>query len=243
MALDFTVVLKGNILSTVPGVNSETFEDLLQFDGATYRDTIDSAVLGRDIQIKKPAYEVEEFETPVSGTVSTNIGDGEDVTIDGDIEEIGSIRIPNDGTLGDELKMFYKYNTTSFLPKQRAVDDLYFEESDEFKHEPPRPQEKKRTRIRWWSGLSFEFPISTTNNSSTITVTSTESFVTGQTVAGSGLPINTIVLSIPNGTSLVLSQKATATASVNAVISNGECKGWAWADEVRSLTSGTVRRI
>lgn len=33
-----------------------------------------------------------------------------------------------------------------------AVSDPHFEESDSFTHTPPRPLEKTRTRLYWWSG-------------------------------------------------------------------------------------------
>lgn len=51
----------------------------------------------------------------------------------------------------------------------------------------------------------------TTNNSTTVTVTSTASVVAGMLITGTGIPAGTFIASVSNGTTLVLSAVATAT--------------------------------
>lgn len=243
MPIDLSVVLKGNIIQTILGVESETFEDLIQYDGSTYRDTIDSAFLGRDIETKKPAYEPENWESIVRGTTTTGIPDGENPSATGEVEIVGTLKIPSDGLLGDNITVIYEYPTKSTLPKLREIEDLYFEESDEYNHVEPRPQQRTRTRVRWWNGASFLTSIGTTTSSTTVTLATTSNLIVGQTLAAVGIPINTIILEVINPTSVRISRPATATSTVDAVVSNGVCVAWSWADEVRSLTNGAIRRI
>ncbi|MEI7801215.1 MAG: hypothetical protein WCI97_01080 [Bacteroidota bacterium] len=53
----------------------------------------------------------------------------------------------------------------------------------------------------------------TTISSPTVTVTSTTGIVAGENITGAGIPANTTVLTVVNGTTLTLSANATATAS------------------------------
>lgn len=205
------------------------------YDGSNYRNILGAAELGREILVKKPAYEQEEYEITATGT-STTLSDGTPPTATGDITINGTLTIPAVDPASDTLIIHYEYPSHATLPKARAIDDLYFEKDDRYSGTDPRGEKKLRTRFCWWSGISYTFPISTVNNSTTVTVSDTSALIVGNNISGLGLAADSKILEILNGTTFRISQAATATGSVSGVISNGQLKGWAWADEILGLS-------
>jgi hypothetical protein len=79
----------------------------------------------------------------------------------------------------------------------------------------------KITALQWSKMANFSFTNSTTTNTSaTLVVSSTTGLVAGMVVSGTGIPANTYILSVVNGTNLTMSANATATASTVTVTVN-----------------------
>jgi hypothetical protein len=82
----------------------------------------------------------------------------------------------------------------------------------------------------------------TTNGSPTVTVTSTAAAYAGQRITGTGIPANTLIASITNGTTLVLSRNATATGTgltLTLTMSTGKVTT-TYATYVRTLAAFAV---
>lgn len=240
--LPFTlqVVTKGNIILTVPNFVSETFEDLITFDGTTYRDEIDQTTLGRSIELSQR----ESVTTIIDkeGIYSAVYDPGEGTpSATGDVTLVGTAVTPT--LVASDTAYFEVPKDKEYITTPQQNGDGYFDEHDPLTHTPPREWPKKRTRIRWWDGVSYLFPVTLVSGNTTVTVSDTENFSIGQTIAGAGLVIDTIIISITNGTQMVVSQAPTVSATNTVVVSAGNCVGWTWADELRSLTSGSVRRL
>lgn len=77
----------------------------------------------------------------------------------------------------------------------------------------------------------------TTEGSTTITVTSTAGMYPGQAISGTGIPANTYVRSITNGTTAVLTQAATATGSSLTFTLSGGKVPTTYATYVKALAS------
>lgn len=134
--------------------------------------------------------------------------------------------------------------TSDSFTGTRVWEDKAFEKDDRYNEVDPRSEKKQRTRYCWWAGESYVFPVTTALNSTTVTVSSTSAFTVGQNIASTGLPPNAKVLEILSGTTLRVSQAATAAGSVTGVISSGQLQGHFWADEVLgAFVGGTGQNL
>jgi hypothetical protein len=115
-AQNYVLLLENGIQTSVPGVQSETQEDLLVYDGETYRDEIDATFMGTGRSLI--------IEQAGGGVAVTN-----------------GLQVETPGIISGALT----YDSPS---------DPHLEQSDSFTHTEPRPLEKTRTRIIWWSGAS-----------------------------------------------------------------------------------------
>jgi hypothetical protein len=81
----------------------------------------------------------------------------------------------------------------------------------------------------------------TTSGSATVTVTSTAAAFKGQRISGTGIPANTIIAEVVNGTTLTLSKNATATNTGLTLTITGEGTiPTAYATYVKALASFAV---
>lgn len=80
--------------------------------------------------------------------------------------------------------------------------------------------------------------VATTNTSVTVTMGSTTGLIVGMTVAGTGIPTGSTIVSITNATTFVISQPATATGTVTGTFTGnivGECAIVDYVDSSGSL--------
>lgn len=115
--------------------------------------------------------------------------------------------------------------------------DELIEGSDEATATEPHPEMFKRTRVKWFAGASFlRTGAGTTVDSAVVTVPTVDGLSVGQTVQGAGIPINSTIISVGVG-QITLSNAATATASVDVIVSVGDLVAWAWEDEIKGISS------
>lgn len=109
-------------------------------------------------------------------------------------------------------------------------------EEDAYLHVPKRYIPKLDTLVEFWDaetvGLAMTMSVTTVSGSAVITVPDAQLLTPGQGITGTGIPANTIILSIlsqTNGvittTTAVMSQQATASATVAATLTGSNQVG------------------
>lgn len=115
--------------------------------------------------------------------------------------------------------------------------------SDEIGHYPWRVKQYIRWVWEFWDdvtpGIEMTMSVTTVSGSPIITVPDNKLLTPGQGITGAGIPASTTILSImpvteglPIFTTAVLSQQATASATVAATLSGSNLVGRAFEDEV-----------
>lgn len=102
----------------------------------------------------------------------------------------------------------------------------------------PRIWKKVRTRIEFWKGdggvgTVVQMDIVTVSGNATVTVGSNALLVPGQSIVADGIPADAVIAEIPldSTTTVILSHKATASATVEATFGGSDYVGGYWEDE------------
>lgn len=115
--------------------------------------------------------------------------------------------------------------------------------SDEIGHYPWRIKVYVRYLIQFWDattvGQAMTISATTVSGNPTITVPDSELLTPGQAITGTGIPTGTIVLrtiaiteGLPVTTAAILSQNATASATVAATLTGANCLASYFEDEI-----------
>lgn len=108
----------------------------------------------------------------------------------------------------------------------------------------PRFEQKKRTQIRFWEGVTGTSWTATTVSAATsLDVPSTEKLGVGMLVAGTGIVTGTTITSITDSNTIVLSTAMTASAAVTITFTQPRLLHAEWADEVQRYSMTTAKRI
>lgn len=123
--------------------------------------------------------------------------------------------------------------------------------SDEISHAQWRVKQYVRWLRQWWDaatvGHAMTISVTTVSGSGIITVPDASLLTPLQGITGAGIPAGTIILDImpisassglPQTTSAVISQAATASATVAAVLTGSNLLGEVWEDEFISWGAG-----
>lgn len=211
---NLSVIFSNRVIAVIQNALSRTIEHIEFYDGSNYRNILGAAELGREIDATGLA--ISFTASSISGNPPPTITPSgpfvEEYTVSG--------------------------GSAANFTGTRPWEDTPFSKDDRFNETDPRNEKKLRTMFRWWTGLSYAFPVTTALNSTTVTVSSTSGFSVGQNLAAAGIPSGSIILEIINGTTFRISQPATAAASVTGIVSSGTCVGEAWADEIIGTTYG-----
>lgn len=218
----FNVLSKNGFKTSVALVRSITRTDDVWYAGRVYRNTFDAAKLGRAIPEDPVKTQISKSSVtpPISVTASTGASGGA-------------------VTFSDAAAV----DASEWQAAMPSVPDTYMAKSDDYIGTEPRFQALKASVVRMWSDETFQASATLTNASRTVTMASTASVVVGQRVIGTGVPDGSVVLSVTNGTTFVMSIEATASASPVLLFANGKILFEMERSLVEMISTGDITEV
>lgn len=134
-------------------------------------------------------------------------------------DPVALLNVPGSGdtigmTVGDGGVTVYAGRETAIDPLATETTTPAAYASDLVTHTAPRQLKRKTSYFRWYDSPPLTRSVTTTNGSTTVTMSSTTGLIVGMGLSGAGIPAGSTIVSITNGTDFVISQPATASATV-----------------------------
>lgn len=203
----FKVLTLDQAILQYDGAVAVTWKNVRRYDRSTYRNLYPNQQVSfnpRTLNVPASA------SNDVTNTVTLQAPGSLTGTLQSTFDSTGAVETNNSKTVGDD--------------SVTAVD--------------PRFWEKPATLVEFWDAATVgqaiaALDVTLVSGNATVTVPDNTLLTPGQAIAGTGIPLNTIILEIPidTPTSVILSNKATATGAQTAVLTGSNRVGYYYDDE------------